>query len=147
MSRTSPSFSGRRLALALAASTAMALPLMAKAQAMQEITYLLPAPSTLPAFAHKQQGRACACGGEGRARVLRRVWAGDRARSFGNVCVCGGLGRRHDIPRISKSRCWANALMTSRSLDGRTQGGQGGQGRDGAPAGGRAGPKTHQLTL
>jgi NitT/TauT family transport system substrate-binding protein len=50
MSRTTTSFMGRRLALALAASAALALPITVKAQALQEITYLLPAPSTLPAF-------------------------------------------------------------------------------------------------
>ena len=48
MSRTSPSFMGRRFALALTASAVMALPMMAKAQALQEITYLLPAPSNSP---------------------------------------------------------------------------------------------------
>ena len=40
----------RRLALAACAATALGLPALAQAQALQEVTYLLPAPGTLPAF-------------------------------------------------------------------------------------------------
>ncbi len=40
----------RRACMALLASAALAAPLGASAQALQEVTYLLPAPGTLPAF-------------------------------------------------------------------------------------------------
>lgn len=40
----------RRTCLALLASTALFGPLAAQAQQLQKITYLLPAPGTLPAF-------------------------------------------------------------------------------------------------
>ena len=105
MSHTSPSFSGRRLALALAASTAMALPLMAKAQALQEITYLLPAPSTLPAFGPwmiaQAKGYYAAEGldvkfvtGRGGVDVAKQVGAG-------NAVIGGAIG---DTPIIARAQ-------------------------------------------
>lgn len=45
-----PLRSTRRAALAACAAAALGLPALAGAQALQEVTYLLPAPGTLPAF-------------------------------------------------------------------------------------------------
>jgi NitT/TauT family transport system substrate-binding protein len=95
----------RRLALALAASAALALPIMAKAQAMQEITYLLPAPSTLPAFGPwmiaQAKGYYAAEGldvkfvsGRGGVDVAKQVGAG-------NAVVGGAIG---DTPIIARAQ-------------------------------------------
>ena len=49
--KTNRSFSGaRRLFVGLLSAGALALPMASQAQQLQEITYLLPAPGTLPAF-------------------------------------------------------------------------------------------------
>ena len=40
----------RRMAMTTLACASLALPMTVKAQALQEVTYLLPAPGTLPAF-------------------------------------------------------------------------------------------------
>lgn len=49
--KTNRSFSGtRRLCIGLLSAAALALPLTSPAQQLQEVTYLLPAPGTLPAF-------------------------------------------------------------------------------------------------
>lgn len=105
MSHTFTSFTGRRLALALAASAALALPMLAKAQAMQEITYLLPAPSTLPAFGPwmiaQAKGYYAAEGldvkfvtGRGGVDVAKQVGAG-------NAVIGGAIG---DTPIIARAQ-------------------------------------------
>ena len=50
MRRSTLSNISRRLAVATLVCASVTLPMMAKAQNLQEITYLLPAPGTLPAF-------------------------------------------------------------------------------------------------
>ena len=50
MRRSTLSHISRRLAVATLVCASVTLPMMAKAQNLQEITYLLPAPGTLPAF-------------------------------------------------------------------------------------------------
>ena len=50
MRRSALSHISRRLVVATLACASVTLPMMAKAQNLQEITYLLPAPGTLPAF-------------------------------------------------------------------------------------------------
>ena len=105
MSRTTTSFMGRRLALALAASAALALPITVKAQALQEITYLLPAPSTLPAFGPwmiaQAKGYYAAEGldvkfvsGRGGVDVAKQVGAG-------NAVIGGAIG---DTPIIARAQ-------------------------------------------
>ena len=84
----------RRACLSLLASAALVAPLAVHAQALQEVTYLLPAPGTLPAFGpwmlaqakgyYEQEGlkvsfvtgtRRC-----GRGQADRRRQRGDRWR-------------------------------------------------------------------
>ena len=50
MHPTNPMTITRRACLVACAAAALASPLAVQAQALQEVTYLLPAPGTLPAF-------------------------------------------------------------------------------------------------
>jgi NitT/TauT family transport system substrate-binding protein len=102
------------------ASIAMALPMMAKAQAMQEITYLLPAPSTLPAFGPwmiaQAKGYYAAEGldvkfvtGRGGVDVAKQIGAG-------NAVIGGAIGDTPIIARAQGIPVKAVAVMGAGSL-------------------------------
>jgi NitT/TauT family transport system substrate-binding protein len=95
----------RRACLVLAASCAVALPLAARAQALQEITYLLPSSSTLPAFGpwmlaqakgyYKAEGLDVKfVTGRGGVDVAKQVGAG-------NAVIGGAIG---DTPIIARAQ-------------------------------------------
>ena len=95
----------RRLALATVACASLALPMMAKAQALQEVTYLLPAPGTLPAFGpwmvaqakgyYKAEGLDVKfVSGRGGVDVAKQVGAG-------NAVIGGAIG---DTPIIARAQ-------------------------------------------
>jgi NitT/TauT family transport system substrate-binding protein len=101
-------------------SIAMALPMMAKAQAMQEITYLLPAPSTLPAFGPwmiaQAKGYYAAEGldvkfvtGRGGVDVAKQIGAG-------NAVIGGAIGDTPIIARAQGIPVKAVAVMGAGSL-------------------------------
>jgi NitT/TauT family transport system substrate-binding protein len=94
----------RRTLIAIAAATALAAPLCATAQG-QEITYLLPAPGTLPAFApwmlaqakgyYTQEGlKVSFVAGRGGVDVAKQVGAG-------NAVIGGAIG---DTPIIARGQ-------------------------------------------
>lgn len=120
MSRNVTNLKSRRFALTLMASIAMALPMMAKAQAMQEITYLLPAPSTLPAFGPwmiaQAKGYYAAEGldvkfvtGRGGVDVAKQIGAG-------NAVIGGAIGDTPIIARAQGIPVKAVAVMGAGSL-------------------------------
>ncbi len=95
----------RRLCLALAACAGIAAPLAAQAQALQEVTYLLPAPGTLPAFGpwmlaqakgyYKAEGLEVKfVTGRGGVDVAKQVGAG-------NAVIGGAIG---DTPIIARAQ-------------------------------------------
>jgi NitT/TauT family transport system substrate-binding protein len=95
----------RRACLVLAASCAVALPLAARAQALQEITYLLPSSATLPAFGpwmlaqakgyYKAEGLDVKfVTGRGGVDVAKQVGAG-------NAVIGGAIG---DTPIIARAQ-------------------------------------------
>jgi len=96
----------RRACLALLAATSLALPLATQAQtALQEVTYLLPAPGTLPAFGpwmlaqakgyYKAEGLDVKfVTGRGGVDVAKQVGAG-------NAVIGGALG---DTPIIARAQ-------------------------------------------
>ncbi len=96
---------GRRFALTLLASASLTLPVLTQAQSLQEITYLLPAPSTLPAFGPwmiaQAKGYYAAEGldvkfvtGRGGVDVAKQVGAG-------NAVIGGAIG---DTPIIARAQ-------------------------------------------
>jgi NitT/TauT family transport system substrate-binding protein len=95
----------RRLCLALAACASLAAPVGARAQALQEVTYLLPAPGTLPAFGpwmlaqakgyYKAEGLDVKfVTGRGGVDVAKQVGAG-------NAVIGGAIG---DTPIIARAQ-------------------------------------------
>jgi NitT/TauT family transport system substrate-binding protein len=110
----------RRACLAACALAALAVPLAAKAQALQEITYLLPAPGTLPAFGpwmiaqargyYKAEGLdvkfVTARGG---VDVAKQVGAG-------NAVIGGAIGDTPIIARAQGIPVKAVAVLGSGSL-------------------------------
>lgn len=120
MSRNVTNLKSRRFTLTLMVSIAMALPMMAKAQAMQEITYLLPAPSTLPAFGPwmiaQAKGYYAAEGldvkfvtGRGGVDVAKQIGAG-------NAVIGGAIGDTPIIARAQGIPVKAVAVMGAGSL-------------------------------
>ena len=109
----------RRTCLALLASTALVAPLAANAQ-MQKITYLLPAPGTLPAFGPwmlaQAKGYYAAEGlevefvtGRGGVDVAKQVGAG-------NAVIGGAIGDTPIIARAQGIPVKAVAVLGSGSL-------------------------------
>jgi NitT/TauT family transport system substrate-binding protein len=105
MGRTFSCLLSHRFALALTSLIVVGWPAMTKAQAMQEITYLLPAPSTLPAFGPwmvaQAKGYFAAEGlevkfvtGRGGVDVAKQVGAG-------NAVIGGAIG---DTPIIARAQ-------------------------------------------
>ncbi len=95
----------RRACLALCASATLAAPLSSSAQALQEITYLLPAPAVLPAFGpwmlaqakgyYKAEGLDVKfVTGRGGVDVAKQVGAG-------NAVIGGAIG---DTPIIARAQ-------------------------------------------
>ncbi|RZI97795.1 MAG: ABC transporter substrate-binding protein, partial [Rubrivivax sp.] len=101
-----PAFSAtRRACLALAATCALVAPMAVNAQALQEITYLLPSSSTLPAFGpwvlaqakgyYKAEGLDVKfVAGRGGVDVAKQVGAG-------NAVIGGAIG---DTPIIARAQ-------------------------------------------
>ena len=98
-------FTARRACLALAVCASFGAPLAAKAQALQEVTYLLPAPGTLPAFGpwmlaqakgyYKAEGLEVKfVTGRGGVDVAKQVGAG-------NAVIGGAIG---DTPIIARAQ-------------------------------------------
>ena len=117
-----PSFSiTRRACLALCtAATAVMLPMAARAQALQEITYLLPAPAILPAFApwmlaqakgyYKAEGLDVKfVAARGGVDVAKQVGAG-------NAVIGGAIGDTPIIARAQGIPIKAVAVLGSGSL-------------------------------
>ena len=109
----------RRTALALLATSAFMLPLAAQAQ-LQKITYLLPAPGTLPAFGPwmlaQAKGYYAAEGlevefvaGRGGVDVAKQVGAG-------NAVIGGAIGDTPIIARAQGIPVKAVAVLGSGSL-------------------------------
>jgi NitT/TauT family transport system substrate-binding protein len=97
-------FAARRLCLSLLTAGAMAMPLASQAQ-LQEITYLLPAPGTLPAFGpwmlaqakgyYEQEGlKVNFVAARGGVDVAKQIGAG-------NAVIGGAIG---DTPIIARSQ-------------------------------------------
>lgn len=95
----------RRACLALAACASLGAPMAAQAQALQEVTYLLPAPGTLPAFGpwmlaqakgyYKAEGLEVKfVTGRGGVDVAKQVGAG-------NAVIGGAIG---DTPIIARAQ-------------------------------------------
>ena len=116
-----PSLSNtRRACLAFCAAASLALPVAAQAQALQEVTYLLPAPGTLPAFGpwmlaqakgyYKAEGLdvkfVTARGG---VDVAKQVGAG-------NAVIGGAIGDTPIIARAQGIPVKAVAVLGSGSL-------------------------------
>ncbi len=113
----------RRATLAVAAAAALALPALAQAQAkapLQEITYLLPAPGTLPAFGpwmvaqakgyYEQEGlKVNFVTGRGGVDVAKQVGAG-------NAVIGGAIGDTPIIARAQGIPVKAVAVMGAGSL-------------------------------
>ena len=113
----------RRATLAAAAAAALALPALAQAQAkapLQEITYLLPAPGTLPAFGpwmvaqakgyYEQEGlKVNFVTGRGGVDVAKQVGAG-------NAVIGGAIGDTPIIARAQGIPVKAVAVMGAGSL-------------------------------
>ncbi len=117
--RTTPSFT-RRACLALAACASLGAPLAAQAQALQEITYLLPAPAVLPAFGpwmlaqakgyYKAEGLDVKfVAGRGGVDVAKQVGAG-------NAVIGGAIGDTPIIARAQGIPVKAVAVLGSGSL-------------------------------
>ena len=117
-----PSFSiTRRACLALCtAATAVMLPMAARAQALQEITYLLPAPAILPAFAPWMLAQAKGyyqaegldvkfVAARGGVDVAKQVGAG-------NAVIGGAIGDTPIIARAQGIPIKAVAVLGSGSL-------------------------------
>lgn len=105
--KTSPSFQvARRMCLSLLTAAALAVPMASHAQAQaQEITYLLPAPGTLPAFGpwmlaqakgyYEQEGlKVNFVAARGGVDVAKQIGAG-------NAVIGGAIG---DTPIIARSQ-------------------------------------------
>ena len=116
---TRTSFS-RRLAVATLACASVAMPMMSKAQALQEVTYLLPAPGTLPAFGpwmvaqakgyYKAEGLDVKfVSGRGGVDVAKQVGAG-------NAVIGGAIGDTPIIARAQGIPVKAVAVMGAGSL-------------------------------
>lgn len=111
----------RRATLAAAAVAALALPALAQAKApLQEITYLLPAPGTLPAFGpwmvaqakgyYEQEGlKVNFVTGRGGVDVAKQVGAG-------NAVIGGAIGDTPIIARAQGIPVKAVAVMGAGSL-------------------------------
>lgn len=113
----------RRATLAAAAAAALALPALAQAQAkapLQEVTYLLPAPGTLPAFGpwmvaqakgyYEQEGlKVTFVTGRGGVDVAKQVGAG-------NAVIGGAIGDTPIIARAQGIPVKAVAVMGAGSL-------------------------------
>lgn len=110
----------RRAALALLASAALASPLGAQAQALQEVTYLLPAPGTLPAFGpwmlaqakgyYKAEGLDVKfVAARGGVDVAKQIGAG-------NAVIGGAIGDTPIIARAQGVPVKAVAVMGAGSL-------------------------------
>lgn len=110
----------RRTCLALLASTALLGPLAVQAQQLQKITYLLPAPATLPAFGPwmlaQAKGYYTAEGlevefvtGRGGVDVAKQVGAG-------NAVIGGAIGDTPIIARAQGIPIKAVAVLGSGSL-------------------------------
>ena len=95
----------RRMAVATLACASLALPMAVKAQALEEVTYLLPAPGTLPAFGpwmiaqakgyYKAEGLDVKfVSGRGGVDVAKQVGAG-------NAVIGGAIG---DTPIIARAQ-------------------------------------------
>lgn len=104
MKTNKPPFSARRLCLSLLAAGAFALPMAAQAQ-LQEVTYLLPAPGTLPAFGpwmlaqakgyYEQEGlKVNFVTARGGVDVAKQIGAG-------NAVIGGAIG---DTPIIARAQ-------------------------------------------
>ena len=110
----------RRACLALCASAALAAPLASSAQALQEVTYLLPAPAVLPAFGpwmlaqakgyYKAEGLDVKfVAGRGGVDVAKQVGAG-------NAVIGGAIGDTPIIARAQGIPVKAVAVLGSGSL-------------------------------
>lgn len=110
----------RRACLALCACACLAAPLAAQAQALQEVTYLLPAPGTLPAFGpwmlaqakgyYKAEGLEVKfVTGRGGVDVAKQVGAG-------NAVIGGAIGDTPIIARAQGIPVKAVAVLGSGSL-------------------------------
>ena len=105
MKTTKPLTTTRRACLVLCAAASLAIPLSVRAQALQEVTYLLPAVGTLPAFApwmlaqakgyYKAEGLDVKfVAGRGGVDVAKQVGAG-------NAVIGGAIG---DTPIIARAQ-------------------------------------------
>jgi NitT/TauT family transport system substrate-binding protein len=114
-----PSFT-RRACLALAACASLGAPMASQAQALQEVTYLLPAPGTLPAFGpwmlaqakgyYKAEGLEVKfVTGRGGVDVAKQVGAG-------NAVIGGAIGDTPIIARAQGIPVKAVAVLGSGSL-------------------------------
>jgi NitT/TauT family transport system substrate-binding protein len=110
----------RRACLVLCASIGLAMPFAANAQALQEITYLLPAPGTLPAFGpwmlaqakgyYKAEGLDIKfVAARGGVDVAKQVGAG-------NAVIGGAIGDTPIIARAQGIPVKAVAVLGSGSL-------------------------------
>ncbi len=118
--KLSPSLAGtRRTCLALLAATALAAPLAAQAQ-LREVTYLLPAPGTLPAFGpwmlaqakgyYEQEGlKVNFVTARGGVDVAKQIGAG-------NAVIGGAIGDTPIIARAQGIPVKAVAVLGSGSL-------------------------------
>ena len=120
MRRSTLSHISRRLAVATLVCASVTLPMMAKAQNLQEITYLLPAPGTLPAFGpwmiaqakgyYKAEGLDVKfVTGRGGVDVAKQVGAG-------NAVIGGAIGDTPIIARAQGIPVKVVAVMGSGSL-------------------------------
>ena len=117
---TATAFVSRRACLALCAAASLLAPVAAPAQALQEVTYLLPAPGTLPAFGpwmlaqakgyYKAEGLDVKfVAARGGVDVAKQVGAG-------NAVIGGAIGDTPIIARAQGIPVRAVAVLGSGSL-------------------------------
>ena len=103
----------RRACLALLAATALASPLTAQAQ-LREVTYLLPAPGTLPAFGPWMLAQAKGYWGTKHTSYRR---AKEQVQRSGNYAYRDRRARKRDFRRL-----WIARINAAARLNGLTYG-------------------------
>lgn len=110
----------RRLAVALAAAAMLAAPMVSQAQKLEEVTYLLPAPGTLPAFGPwmlaQAKGYYAAEGLDVKFVTARGGVDVAKQLGAGNAVIGGAIGDTPIIARAQGIPVKAVAVMGAGSL-------------------------------